>query len=120
MLPVNGWQKEIPACAKLLPAIQQRLPQLLGIQRLGQIPCGIHLVALQGHLPVAENKDDGLCSALLPEYGGKGHAVLSVHHHIQQEYGKGRAFLHSFQQRLSVFKAVDLRVQSLLPQDFPS
>ena len=119
VLPGGGWKKKLSADADHLPAMQQRLPQLLSVQRLCQIPGGPHLVAFQGHLPVAGNKDDGHFLALLSQLGGQRHAIDALHDHIQQKDGKGCPGVHGVQKCLSTFKAVDVRFQPLLLKDLP-
>ena len=85
---VGGEEKLIAAsCAplRLLIAVQQGLPQLLHIQRLGQVALGVYVIAQQGHIPVGGDEYNVRGIGLLLQMAGQRHAVQRIHDHIQEQ-----------------------------------
>ena len=85
---VGGEEELITASCmplRLLIAVQQGLPQLLPIQRLGQIALGVYVIAQQGHVPVGGDKYNVRGGGLLLQMAGQRHAVQRIHDHIQKQ-----------------------------------
>ena len=85
---IGGEEKLIAAsCAplRLLIAVQQGLPQLLHIQRLGQVALGVYVIAQQGHIPVGGDEYNVRGIGLLLQMAGQRHAVQRIHDHIQEQ-----------------------------------
>ena len=98
-------------------AEQQGFPQPLPVNRLGEIARRLHLIAPQGHFQVGGDEDDRRVIPVFTQGSGQGHAVQSVHHHVQQEDLKPPAMLDGGQQVCSAFVGGDPTGQSFLRHD---
>ena len=104
-MPCVGGKEDLIAASRaplhLLIAVQQGLPQLIPIQRLGQIALGVYVIAQQGHVPVGGDEYNVRGIGLLLQMAGQRHAVQLFHDHIQQQEVEMPSALNVREERLS-------------------